>query len=80
VADRGLWHRCGGIDVPQHAPPDRPASTQPLAGSRCADGYSPCVPPFPPDVDCADVGGPVQVGGQDPHALDADGDGRACES
>jgi hypothetical protein len=37
------------------------------------------VPPYPPDVDCADVGGPVQVLGSDPHGLDADRDGLGCE-
>lgn len=48
-------------------------------GGRCAPGYDPCVPPYPPDVDCGDVGGPVRVTGDDPHGLDADGDGWACE-
>jgi hypothetical protein len=37
------------------------------------------VPPYPPDVDCADVDGPITVTGSDPHGLDADGDGTACE-
>jgi endonuclease YncB( thermonuclease family) len=61
----------------------KPASApQPLAGGgggACAPGYSPCVPPYPPDVDCADVNGPVTVTGSDPHGLDADHDGVACE-
>src|SRR5699024_9257697 len=48
-------------------------------GGNCAAGYDPCVPSYPPDVDCADVDGPVRVTGDDPHALDRDGDGRACE-
>lgn len=48
-------------------------------GGACAPGYHPCVPPFPPDVDCADVNGPISVTGADPHGLDADGDGVACE-
>jgi endonuclease YncB( thermonuclease family) len=54
---------------------------QPLAGGggACAPGYSPCVPPYPPDVDCADVNGPISVTGADPHGLDADNDGVACE-
>jgi len=52
---------------------------QPSAGDECAAGYDPCVPPYPPDVDCADVDGPVRVSGSDPHRLDADGDGVACE-
>jgi endonuclease YncB( thermonuclease family) len=54
---------------------------QPLVGGggACAPGYSPCVPPYPPDVDCADVNGPITVTGSDPHGLDGDGDGVACE-
>jgi hypothetical protein len=47
------------------------------ADSGCAPGYDPCVPPYPPDVNCPDVG-PVTVSGPDPHGLDADGDGVAC--
>ncbi|GAA0968941.1 hypothetical protein GCM10009562_02590 [Nocardioides aquaticus] len=57
--------------------PSTPAPAAP-AGD-CAAGYSPCVPVYPPDVDCPDVDGPVSVSGTDPHALDADGDGVACE-
>ena len=49
------------------------------APGGCAPGYRPCVPPSPPDVDCADLAGPVHVTGTDPHALDGDGDGIACE-
>lgn len=60
------------------APPPEP---QPLVapGGNCAAGYSPCVPSYPPDVDCADVNGPVRVTGSDPHGLDRDRDGVACE-
>ena len=47
--------------------------------ANCEPGYSPCVPTYPPDVDCADVGGPVTVTGSDPHGLDADSDGQGCE-
>ncbi|WP_082605912.1 thermonuclease family protein [Nocardioides sp. Root190] len=46
-------------------------------GGNCEPGYDPCVPSYPPDLDCADVG-PVSVTGSDPHGLDRDGDGRAC--
>ena len=49
-------------------------------GAGCAPGYSPCVPPPPPDLDCADVNGPIEVTGSDPHNLDGDGDGWGCES
>lgn len=45
----------------------------------CEPGYSPCVPSYPPDVDCAEVAGSVTVTGSDPHGLDADGDGVGCE-
>ena len=45
--------------------------------SNCEPGYSPCVPTYPPDLDCADTG-PVSVTGSDPHGLDGDGDGVAC--
>ena len=48
-------------------------------GEACAPGYSPCVPPPPPDLDCADLDGPIYVTGSDPHHLDADGDGVGCE-
>jgi hypothetical protein len=44
------------------------------------------LPPFPPDVDCADLralGTPLPVRvvviGQDPHGLDRDQDGLGCE-
>jgi hypothetical protein len=37
------------------------------------------VPPYPPDIDCADVSGPIYVSGTDPHGFDADGDGVGCE-
>ena len=60
----------------------RPApapAPRPLVGGGCAAGYRPCIPPYPPDLDCADVNGPIYVTGSDPHALDADGDGVACE-
>lgn len=57
------------------APRPRPLVQQP----NCAVGYSPCVPAYPPDLDCADVNGPIHVTGSDPHRLDGDGDGVACE-
>ncbi len=74
AADRGSKPVC----------PSRPVgfagTGQPGGGQKgCAPGYSPCVPVYPPDVDCADVNGPVTVTGTDPHGLDADGDGTACE-
>lgn len=38
-----------------------------------------CIPPPPPDLDCADINGSVRVVGPDPHRLDGDGDGIGCE-
>ncbi len=61
---------------PKPHPKPRP---RPKPVSSCASGYSPCIPPYPPDLDCADVGGPIAVTGSDPHGLDRDGDGIACE-
>jgi hypothetical protein len=50
------------------------------SSSTCDPNYSGgCVPVYPPDVDCSDLSGPVTVVGSDPHGLDADGDGSACE-
>ncbi len=54
-----------------------PLVNVPPKDDNCAPGYSPCIPSYPPDLDCADTG-PVSVRGDDPHGLDADGDGVAC--
>lgn len=48
-------------------------------GGNCAAGYKPCIPPYPPDLDCADVNGPIYVTGTDLHWLDGEGDGIGCE-
>lgn len=47
--------------------------------SGCDPNYTGCVPVYPPDADCAEVGETVTVLGSDPHGLDADGDLVACE-
>lgn len=69
------------ITCPKPAPePEEPrgfADTGDDKGGSCEPGYDPCVPRYPPDLDCADVG-PVTVTGSDPHGLDGDGDGVAC--
>lgn len=49
-------------------------------GGGCDPNYSGCVPDTGYDVDCAEVGGPVEVIGTDVDGLDADGDGIGCES
>jgi len=81
-ANRGLWGKCGGADVPLEQPeptPEPQPEPEPDAGAGCASGYDSCVPPYPPDVDCGDVDGPITVTGDDPHGLDGEGDGLACE-
>jgi micrococcal nuclease len=66
---RGLWSKCAN-DSSGPSPSD----------SRCLPDYrGACVPPPPPDLDCDDIGHPVRIVGNDPHGLDSDGDGRACE-
>jgi micrococcal nuclease len=51
------------------------------ATNRCDPSYPDvCIPPPPPDLDCADV--PYRnfrVVGADPHGFDGDGDGYGCE-
>lgn len=47
--------------------------------SACDRNYDPCVPVYPPDVDCKDLRGSVRVIGVDVHRLDRDGDGVGCE-
>lgn len=66
---RGLWSAC----------PNDGSGPRALAGTCLPDYVGACVPPPPPDLDCADIGHAVRVVGRDPHHLDADGDGRACE-
>jgi endonuclease YncB( thermonuclease family) len=62
------------------APKPVPLVAQPKQEKKnCAPGYSPCIRPYPPDLNCPDIGHPVQVTGSDPHGLDRDGDGVACE-
>jgi len=69
-----------GADAPPAAPVV-PAPA-PAPGGGCDPSYhGVCVPPFPPDLDCGQVGvGRFQVVPPDPHGFDGDGDGIGCES
>ncbi len=64
----GIWHACTS------SPPPTPSG-------KCDPSYPDvCIPPPPPDLDCADV--PYQnfrVVGADPHRFDGDRDGIGCE-
>jgi endonuclease YncB( thermonuclease family) len=84
----GLWKACPStvlrpdqaIVTGRSGPPTR---TPPPTG-KCDPSYAGgCVPPFPPDLDCADIRAlgiaPVRSIGSDPHRLDGDDDGIGCE-
>lgn len=86
AAGRGLWRACPGtvLDPERAVSTGRSGPATTAAGPRCDPNYAGgCVPPYPPDVDCADLRArgiaPVRVVGADPHRLDADHDGIACE-
>ena len=68
-----VWSGCG-------APVTPPPAAQPR--TSCDPSYpTVCIPPPPPDLDCADV--PHRnfaVRGPDPHRFDGEGDGLGCES
>lgn len=67
AAERGLWGEC------LEPAPTPPPSCDPSYPRRC-------IPPPPPDLDCADVGAQsFAVTGSDPHGFDGDGDGVGCE-
>jgi endonuclease YncB( thermonuclease family) len=99
AAKRGLWRasprtkldpnaqvdtgRCGPASAPQ--PPTLVPLVPPQTPRGCDSNYAgACVPPYPPDLDCAELRArelalPVRVVGTDPHRLDGDGDGFGCE-
>lgn len=88
AADRGLWSpsTCAG-DTTQAAgavlapvPGGSPGGN--ATGGRCDPSYPDvCIPPPPPDLDCADVSSRrFRVVGADPHRFDGNRDGIACTS
>ena len=77
--DRGLWSptTCGGnTTAPVSSPPTTPQR------SGCDPSYpTVCIPPPPPDLDCAQI--PYRrfaVAGADPHRFDSDHNGIGCET
>ena len=82
AADRAQARRAAAAQAEAERKAEEAAAAAPdpaPSGGDCDPGYSGCVPAYPPDVNCPDVDGPVQVTGSDPHGLDRDGDGVACE-
>jgi micrococcal nuclease len=91
-ARRGLWGASPGtvldpdrqVDTGRCRTGSAPVPLVPPRGS-CDPSYAgACVPPSPPDLDCADLRAlgldlPVRVSDSDPHRLDGDGDGLGCE-
>jgi hypothetical protein len=62
-------------------------ATDGILAADCDPSYpDACVPPPPPDLNCADIGFALGVihdpdeGATDPHGLDPDGDGEGCTS
>jgi micrococcal nuclease len=89
TAKRGLWSACPRTRLDPYRAVDTgtsgPPRTTPFASGACDPDYAgACVPPPPPDLDCADLRAmglelPVLVVGSDPHRLDGDHDGWGCE-
>jgi len=86
AARRGLWGVCRRAVWNVRAPATTgtsgpPADSRPPASSRCDPSYpTVCIPPPPPDLDCADVRyRSFRVLQPDPHHFDGNHDGIACE-
>lgn len=78
-AGQGLWSACD--EAPGEAPPSTAAPVTPGAGGPCDPAYPDvCIPPSPPDLDCADIPHRrFRVLPPDPHRFDGGGDGIGCE-
>jgi len=60
-----------------------PQSPNPVESAPSCDPSYPdvCIPPYPPDLDCGEIGySNFRVVGNDPHGFDGDKDGIGCES
>jgi micrococcal nuclease len=76
--ERGLW---GAVC---HEPEPEPVDTGGGGGGKCDPSYPDvCIPPYPPDLDCADIPFTYfEVKPADPHDFDSDADADliGCES
>ena len=88
AAKRGLWKACPSTVLNPFRAVETgrsgPTTRTPAPSGKCDPNYSGgCVPPYPPDLDCADIRAlgiaPVRSIGSDPHRLDGDDDGIGCE-
>lgn len=86
-ARRGLWSACAAPAAATASSATEPSTTtaKPAAasGSNCDPAYpDDCIPPPPPDLNCAHIGRKVRVDHRygDPHGFDRDKDGWGCES
>lgn len=79
-AGRGLWSACATLGAPTDPRPDPPRASSPASG--CDAAYpGVCIPPPPPDLDCAQVRDRrFAVLAPDPHGFDSDHDGVGCET
>ena len=70
----GLWSACVDAGLAPTGPPPSP-------GGDCDPSYPDvCIPPPPPDLDCADIiYANFRTIGTDPHGFDGNNDGEACE-
>ena len=60
-----------------------PESSQTVESAPSCDESYPdvCIAPYPPDLDCGEIGySNFRVVGDDPHGFDRDNDGIGCES
>jgi micrococcal nuclease len=82
AARRGLWGACEEASATASPRAGASGGSAGSAGTSCDPSYEgACVPPYPPDVNCRDLDERrFRSTGDDPHGLDGDGDGEACES
>jgi micrococcal nuclease len=82
AARRGLWGACPATALdPSHAIETRAAAAPTKPRGACDPSYPDfCIPPPPPDLDCADIRRSFRVRPPDPHRFDGEGDGIGCES
>src|SRR3954454_4791263 len=79
---RGLWGACNTVWDPYGPATTRPEHVGSLPTGRCDASYpTVCIPPPPPDLDCADVRyRNFKVAGRYSHNFDGDHDGIGCET